>query len=360
MRHAVIGRESELAAVDRMLDCAREELSILLFQGEAGIGKTTLWEAARTAAVERGFEVLSARPAPPESGLALGGFGDLFSGAPSGVLKALPDPQRRALEVALIQAAPAGVPPDQRAISVATVSLIRALADAAGPLLLAIDDVQWLDEGSAAILAFAIRRLVENPVGIVLSLRGTSETPGPLGVHTAAAPERFACVTVGPLPLAALHKLFVAQLGQSFSRPVLVRIEQTSAGNPFFALEIARELMTNGIPTSGEPLPVPENQRDLALLRLRRLPRATREAMLVVAALARPSTADVDVEALAPAESAGIVRVGPGGRVSFVHPLFGSALYSSVPAVQRRRLHRGLAGRVDTLEERARHEALAA
>jgi DNA-binding CsgD family transcriptional regulator len=359
MPHEIIGREIELAAVNHMLDRAREELSILLFQGEAGIGKTTLWEAARSAARERGFEVLSSRPAQPESGLPLCGFGDLFSGVSPEVLKELPDPQRRALDVALLQAQPTCVPADQRAVSVATASLITALADR-GPVLIAIDDVQWLDDSSAAMLAFAIRRVAEDPVGIVLSLRGSSEAQGRLGAETAVAPERFVRLTVGPLPLAAMHRLFVARLGQSFSRPVLVRIEQASVGNPFYALEIARELITGGVPSSGEPLPIPEDHRDLALLRLRRLPQATRDALLVVAALGRPSTADLDAEALEAAAGAGILRADPDGRVSFVHPLFASALYSSVPMAQRRRVHRELAARADTLEERARHEALAA
>src|SRR5260370_1107769 len=107
----------------------------------------------------------------------------------------------------------------------------------------------------------------------------------------------------------------------------------------------------------GRPLPVPEDHRDLALLRLRRLPRTTRDVLAQIAAMSRPSTDDLDLEALAPAERAGIVRVLPGGRVDFTHPLFGSALYSSLPEATRRKLHQGLAAREGRLEERARHLA---
>jgi tetratricopeptide (TPR) repeat protein len=154
--------------------------------------------------------------------------------------------------------------------------------------------------------------------------------------------------------------MFRQVLGSSFPRPVLLRIHQAAAGNPFYALEIAREVRCVGDPAPGRPLPVPGDHRDLALLRLRRLPRPTRDVLVALAAMPRPSAADVDLDALAPAEAAGIVRVRPDGLVTFSHPLFASALYSALPEGARRKLHRELAGRDASLEERARHLALAA
>jgi DNA-binding CsgD family transcriptional regulator len=139
-----------------------------------------------------------------------------------------------------------------------------------------------------------------------------------------------------------------------------VRIHQASGGNRFYALEIAQEISRVGVPPAGRPLPVPANHRDLALLRLRRLPRATRDVLTEISAMPSASASDVDLPALAPAERAGIVVVSHEGRVEFGHPLFGSALYSSLPEADRRGLHRRLAGRAGTPEERARHLALAA
>jgi DNA-binding CsgD family transcriptional regulator len=165
---------------------------------------------------------------------------------------------------------------------------------------------------------------------------------------------------IGPLSVASTHQMFRQVLGASFPRPVLVRIHRAAAGNAFYALEIAREVRRIGVLGPGRPLPVPGDHRELALLRLRRLPRATRDVLAVVAAMPRPSAADVDLGALAPAEVAGIVQVRPDGLVTFSHPLFGSALYSSLPEAARRRLHRQLAGGAASLEERARHLALAA
>ncbi len=167
-------------------------------------------------------------------------------------------------------------------------------------------------------------------------------------------------IEVGPLSVAAIHQMFARTLGSSFARPVLVRIHRAAGGNPFYALEIGREVQRLGVPSPSQPLPIPGDHRDLALLRLQRLPQTTRDVLARVAAMARPSTADLDLDALAPAEVAGIVRVRPGGRVEFTHPLFASALYSSLPEASRRRLHRDVAERATSPEERARHLALAA
>ncbi|HEV3069518.1 MAG TPA: LuxR C-terminal-related transcriptional regulator, partial [Streptosporangiaceae bacterium] len=202
------------------------------------------------------------------------------------------------------------------------------------------------------------------PVRLVAAIR-TGEPAGQrtgafAGVESSLDRQAVARITVGPLSVAAIHQMFARTLGHSFARPVLVRIHQAAGGNPFYALEIGREVHRLGVPPPGQPLPIPGDHRDLALLRLRRLPRATRDVLALVAAMARPSTADLDLDALAPAELAGIVRVRPDGQAEFTHPLFASALYSSLPQVTRRRLHRDLAERAASPEERARHLALAA
>jgi DNA-binding CsgD family transcriptional regulator len=363
----VIGRAPELSAIDRLLSRAVERPAALLLEGPAGIGKSILWEAARTAAGERGFRVLATRPTPSESAIPLVGFGDLFSVVPAEVMRGLAEPQRRALEIALLKADPNDVAPDRRAVSVATVALLAALATTQGPVLLAVDDVQWLDESSAALIAFALRRLGGHPMGVILSQREPVPSPGPLGIEAAVPGDRFERCTLGPLPLAALHRIFADRLGHRFSRLTLVKIEEASGGNPFFALEIARALIRSGAPVApGRPLPVPETLDALTQERVASMPEPTRRALTVVALAAEPSLevlARSGIEdpegALEPAVRDGVVLLD-GQTVSFAHPLLSSTVLARSDPATLRAVHARLATAVTSEEARARHTGLAA
>jgi DNA-binding CsgD family transcriptional regulator len=365
----VLGRDTELAAIDDWLglDRAAEESgsasNVLIIEGEPGIGKTTLWEEALRRARLAGWHVLSCRPVPSEAKLPQVGLTDLLRPVPARTFEALPAPQRRPLEVALLREEAGSGNLEPRAVGTGLMALLGTLTDAA-PLLLAVDDAQWLDPASARSLSFALRRLKHRPVLLIMAVRiegPPAQRTGALAAFDASlGRQAVSRLPLGPLSVASTHQMFRQVLGASFARPVLVRIHRAAAGNAFYALEIAREVRSAGIPGPGRPLPVPSDHRELALLRLRRLPRATRDVLAAVAAMPRPSAADVDLDALAPAEVAGIAAVGPDGLVTFSHPLFGSALYSAVPEAARRKLHRQLAGRAVSLEERARHLALAA
>ena len=163
---AIFGRERELALGEAFLATGSDRIRVLRLEGEAGIGKTTLWhELARRAALH-GFRVLSCRPAQSEAQLALSALTDLLEPLPSESFGSLPPPQRRALEIALLRAAPDGEAPDPRTLATAVRSVLAALA-ARGPVLVAIDDIQWLDASSAMVLEFALRRLQRGlPMGI--------------------------------------------------------------------------------------------------------------------------------------------------------------------------------------------------
>jgi len=351
----VVGREAELSAVEDFLDSIQDGFASLLIEGEPGIGKTTVWQEAVRSAEARGYQVLTCRPAQSETRLSFAGLGDLLEPTPEEALASLPEPQRRALAVALLRVETEGPPPDQRTISVAFLSLVRALA-AARSLLVAVDDAQWLDPPSARVLEFATRRLEREPIRILVSFRSSDE---PVPTFERAAGERGESLQITPLSVAALHELIKARIGRTFARPTLLKIARSSQGNPFYALEIARALSSAEEPRAGEPLPLPDDLHKLVRERIRRLPAECQEALLVVSALSAPTLDFVDGAAIVPAEEADIVRVAADRRVEFTHPLFASAVYGAAAAATRRELHRRLAEQMKDVEERARHLALA-
>jgi DNA-binding CsgD family transcriptional regulator len=339
----------------------------LLIEGEAGIGKTTLWKRGVAAATDRSYRVLSCRPVQAEAKLSFAALGDLFGEIAPDIVSGLPDPQRRALEIALLRAGPEGCPADRRAVSVAAVAVLRRLAQV-GPLVLAVDDVQWLDGPSSRVLEFAIRRLHEVPVAVLVSFRTEGQVV-PLGLDAVLPEGNLYRLPVGPLNLGALQHLIRTRINASLSRPVLLRVHAATGGNPLFALEMARMLQQRGAGYEpGQALPVPDNLRQLVRLRVARLPSRARNVLLAVSALARPTVDLVAEISTAPGRVTGdlerAVRAGvislEAGRIVFTHPLLGSAIYADAPEGVRRSLHRRLAQLAAEPEERARHLALGA
>lgn len=348
-----MGRERELAQVDSFVEGIGGGFAALVVEGAPGIGKTTVWTEARQRAEERGLHVLSSRPAAAEAKLSFAALADLLSTVGEGVLAALPDPQRDAIEVALLRRAPAAQGTNPRAVAAGLLSLIRALA-ADREVLLAVDDWQWLDLPSRRALEFAVRRLGQEPVGLLASSRSTVSG----SLVGSVAEERVTGVVLGRLSPAALGRIIAERVGRQLPRPTLVRVAQASGGNPFYALEIAR-LMSERATASGGPLPVPDDLRKLTASRIRRLPADAREAVLLAAVISDPHSRTVDVDALAPAEEAGIVTIDAMGKIDFAHPLLAAAAYGSISAAERREIHRRAAAIVDDPEQRARHLALA-
>ena len=364
MDGSIIGRDEELAAIRAFLDSLGEGPAALVLAGEAGIGKTTLWRAGVAAARERGVRVLTASPAETEAKLSFTALADLLDGVLEKVLPHLPASQARALRVALLLADTGGAPPDPRAIAVAFVNAAHALA-ANGPVLLAVDDVQWLDAPSASVLEFAARRLHGERLGLLLSQRVGVVHVVPLALDRALPSDRLASVPVRALSLGALHRLLHARLGAALPRPLLQRVHELSEGNPFFALEIGRALREGAMQISpAEPLAVPAALFELVQGRLAALPPETQEALQIAAALAPPTLAVVaraapaGAGALDAAVDAEVIEV-EGGEIRFVHPLLASAAYAALRPVRRRELHRRLADLVEDPEGRARHLALA-
>src|SRR5581483_8346935 len=351
MTGEVVGRERELQFVGAFFDGSVESPAGLVLEGESGIGKSTLWLAAVTMARERGFVVLVACPAQAERGLAHVGLGDLFDGVLDDVIGELSPPRRRALEVALLRDDAAGDATDDRALAVAVHDVLNLLGKRK-PVVVGIDDVQWLDPSSASALAFALRRLGA-AVRLVIARRLE-----PCELEQSVDVERL---RVGPLSVGALHRLLHDRLGRPFARQTLLRIHERSGGNPFFALELARVLGEDVDPL--EPLPVPETLEELLRARLAGLPATTRDALALASALGAPSESllersGVELRALDPAFEAHIIE-RESGAIRFTHPLLSSVLYSDLGA-ERKVVHERVAAIVSDPAVRARHLALAA
>jgi DNA-binding CsgD family transcriptional regulator len=354
----MVGRERELEVGGRWLASLEHDSGCLILEGEAGIGKTTLWGELVAQGAASGFRLLSCAPAEAETSLSFAALADLMSEIDRGVSAGLPAPQRRALEVALLEAEPGAQPLERRAVFAGFCSVLLRLADESA-VLVAVDDLQWLDQPSQAALEFALRRLGRHPVGFLGSLRVGDSPRLKAGLARAFQERGAERVVLSPLSVGVLHELVVAKLGHNLARPLMVRIAAAARGNPFYAVEISREVVRRGTPARVGTLPVPDDLSDLVAARVRRLPHATRKALLVMAALSTPRLELVDRTALGPAEEAGLIELG-AEQAWFSHPLFAAAVYGSASMPERRELHRRLAALVVDPEERARHLALGA
>jgi len=365
---AVIGRDAELDFVRAFLDDVGAGPAGLVLSGEAGIGKTMLWQAGVEQARGRFAHVLTCRGAEAEAALSFAGLSELLGDVLGDALDSLLPPRRRALEVALLLAEPGEGPPDRLAIGLAVHDVLRVLAQQ-GPVLVAVDDVQWLDAASAGALEVALRRTRTDRIGVLVASRGSTAATVPLGLDRSLPEERLTVLSVGPLSLGALHHLLGERLGLELSRPELARVQEASGGNPYYALELGRELVrTQARPTAGRNLRVPDSLRELVGGRLAQLPGETTDVLLEVSALARPTielvaAAHGDLERVRESISVAAAEeivVLDDARVRFAHPLLASICYERAPVWKRRAVHRALAAAVTDLEERARHLALAA
>ena len=354
-----VGREEEAEALLGILR-ARDRLpATVLVVGEAGIGKTTLWLAGTEAAWELGYRVLSCRPSEAETRFSFAGLTDLLGDVVETILPELPPLQQRALEAALLLG-DSERRADERVIAAAFLNALKTLSKREA-LVVAVDDLQWLDGPSLTTLRFALPRLHVEPVAALLSVRGVV----PAWLSHGVSEQRLRTVELGRLDLNVTHELLRTRLDTTFPRPVLRRIWEASGGNPFYALELARALRRRGGTVEpGEELPIPANLDDLVRERIGELSPSALEVSRIVAALADASVSLVEMAAgrraedgLADALESKVLELD-GERLRFTHPLLASSIWSRTPPARRRSLHAQLADLVPTDEERARHLAL--
>jgi DNA-binding CsgD family transcriptional regulator len=356
---ALLGRERELLTLAGFLSSAQAGPAAVALDGEPGIGKTTLFGYALEDARARDYEVLCSRPTSAEQALSFVGLTDLLAGVHH-VFPDLASPQRRGLEVALLLDEAGEIEPDPRAIGLGLLAILRSLA-ASRPVVVSVDDLQWLDAPSAAALSFAFRRLNDEPIGLLVTVR-TGMEAAPADLVRDGHCER---VSVGPLSAGAIHALLAERVELAVPRSLLLRIHEACRGNPLFALEIGKALKERGLPEPGRPFEIPADVETLFAARLEQLPEQTLDALAVAATTSAPTTALVGAVTgrgepdLEFAVSAGVVRV-EAERVYFTHPLLASAVYARLDADGRQRLHRRIAAALADPEQHARHLALAA
>jgi DNA-binding CsgD family transcriptional regulator len=358
MPSSIVGRDAELASLDEFLAGLSAGSRAIVLEGEAGMGKTTLWRAGVVDAGARGFRVLQALPAESEIALSFSGLGDLLDGAPDEALEPLPAGQRLALSRALVLEEVEGAMPDAHAVGVALLGVLRSLGERE-PLVVAVDDVQWLDAASAGTLEYAARRLRGEQVGLLLARRS--------GLESALVDElrrslgsQFEEIAVGPLDLRSLHRVVAEHLGVALPRPLLAEVHQAAGGNPFYALEIVRQLQRSGVSVeAGQPLPVPDSLHELVHGRLLALPSETRDLLLAAAAHAHPTLPITEAATrlscavgLMPALEAHVVELD-GERIRFTHPLLAAGAYELADPARRREIHVRLAELLEDPEARA-------
>ncbi|HEX5241215.1 MAG TPA: ATP-binding protein, partial [Candidatus Limnocylindrales bacterium] len=290
----LVGRAAEVDAASRFLadGFASFEPRAVVVRGDPGIGKTAVWRHLVESVGGDGTRVLAAAPTSAESELAYAGLADLIEAVPDDLIEALPGPQRHGLGVATLREEAGVEPLDPRTIGTAILGLVRTLASRSA-VLIAIDDRQWLDRASADALVFALRRIVREPVAVLLSIRtdqdgAAVEDDDVTGLF---GPDRTLQLEIGPLTAGALFQLLRNRLGHAFPRPTLIRIANWSGGNALLAIELGRlGLQPGGLIGAEAPSGLPRTVTAAVTRRLSSLPAEERRSVLL-AALAPELTA---------------------------------------------------------------------
>lgn len=363
----LVGREAETEEIMRRLDAGRSRGEVLLLTGDSGAGKSALLDLAAAHVRREGGRVLRAVGSESEAHLAFAGLHQLLRPVLA-ALDGLPARQREALRTVLGLDAGAGTP-DGMTVGLAVLTLLSDLSDPSlsdpslsdlsdpsglsdpfelsgpsypAPLLLLVDDAQWIDRASLDVLSFVARRMADEPVTLLVGAHSADALPG--------LDKGCARLELGPLSGAAANRLLDRQPAPPSGR-TRVRILQEAAGNPLALVELTRAAGTRPFAGSGVegPLPVTDRLERVFARQLESLPTAARRPLLLLAAAdatdgpaASRGIPEVDDPVWASAERAGLVRQ-EGPRISFRHPLIRSAVYHAASFEERRHAHLSLA-----------------
>jgi DNA-binding CsgD family transcriptional regulator len=337
---SLVGREAERAEIGRLVETARSGLSgVVAVRGEAGIGKTSLVDAVASSVPD--FEVVRLLGIESEMRLGFAALHQLLTPFLDG-LEELPPPQARALSAAF------GISddgaPDQFLVGLATLTLLTTAATRR-PLLVIVDDTQWLDAESADALGFVARRLHADRVCLLISMRPSLEDRRPF--------DGLPSITLDPLGEAESNAVLDSSVRGPIAGHIRAHLLAEARGNPLALIEFGRELSADQLAGAAhlpQPLAVDRKLEFHFLRQVQSLPTAT-QRLLLAAAAAPPGdsgaiwragvTLDFDASAIEPAQASGLVELGP--ELVFRHPLIRSAVYQGASYVDRGRAHEALA-----------------
>jgi DNA-binding CsgD family transcriptional regulator len=357
-------RSAEWRRVREFAGSIRASPAALAVQGEAGAGKSTLWRAGIKMATTAGHRLLRSEPSASETDLSFAALSDLLADVLPLVAAQIPGPQREALEIALLRRPAGDEPPTAHAIGLAVLAALRGYL-AEGPVLVAIDDVQWLDQASLDALAFALRRILSGPLSLLVAARAEAAAdPLTVGAPPLSRGWQQLLTHLPAAEVLDLAPLDMWQVQNLLPRTVTAAqarlVARQSRGNPFWAIQISAGLDADS--------PLPPLARALTDRLSRSLSVGAAAALAAVAAAGRIGVREAvavlgDLEdpaaALDEAVLAGVV-VETGDRLSAAHPLIGAAAVESLPPGRRAQLYRRLADGSSNPERYAHFAALAA
>ena len=356
----VLGRDREVQLITALLDSVQDRGAVLLIQGEAGIGKTALLREARRHAEERGMKALATTGLQAEAALPFAGLHQLLRPLLAGV-DGLPGPQRDAMRVAF--GISPGSPPDLYLLGLATLTLLSEAAERT-PLLLLVDDSQWLDRSTSDVIAFVERRLEADPIVLLIAVRD-----GHRCVLVDTTQEAIHLEPLSNEDASGYLDLLAPDLPSTLRRRILAE----AGGNPLALTELPAALASAGWGTRPpRRLPLTARLERAFVARLAGLPESTKTLLLAAAAddggilgevleatsvlTGRRATLDV----VAPAVELGLVEV-TDADFRFAHPLMRSAVYQAAGIDERRSAHAALADVLsDDPDRRVWHQAASA
>jgi DNA-binding NarL/FixJ family response regulator len=358
-------REVEVRAGSRFLAAARESGAALVVEGSAGIGKSAFVRAIAKLAGGEAFEVLSCGGLEGETELDYASLSELIAPLVDAGSPGLPPPQRTALEIVLARVEPGEMTPDRLAISLACARLFEA-ASRLAPLLVLVDDEQWLDAATREVLRIALRHTAAHPVGWLVARRTDELGPAPLDAERALPDEAVTRIQLGAIGRDGVSRLVTTRVVGPWSPATIEEIFSASGGNPLAAIEIARDLRRRSAASDSRgavALALPASLADALRARVANLSLTARSACEAASILPRAPYAAVATLAgdattgIAEAEDAEML-VRESGMLAFTHPLLRLAIDEGLTRPRRATLHLRAAGIVSDPVEQALHLAL--
>ena len=353
----LVGREHELGLIRHHLDGIHDGGAVRIVHGEAGIGKSSLLLAAGEMASGKGVIVLASSGVQSETRLPFAGLHQLLKPLLGGVTS-LPRPQRTALLAAFGMTEPTA--PDHFLIALAALSLLCERAESA-PLLLLVEDAQWIDSPSCDVLAFVARRIDNDPIVMLVAIRD--------GFESSLLQPWLPKLAVGRLDEPSSAYLLdrrAPDLTPELRRAFLTQ----AAGNPLALVELPTGGDSVYLGLSPEQMPITSTLEAAFAERFGQLEGSTRLPLLVAAvndgshvgetleATSLMAGRKIGPRSFAPAEQAGLIELH-GMELQFSHPVVRSAIYQKAAVADRQAAHAALAKVIPDPDRQAWHRAAA-